>query len=71
MKFYLAEGNVGKGTTREQVDNVIKLLKSRGWDVEYGVERNKAENVSEFGREEEIQDEFSKDFMKCVEVLGL
>jgi len=71
MKFYLAEGNIGKGTTREQVDNVIELLKSKGWNVEYGVVRNKAEDVGEFGREEEIQDEFSKDFMKCVEVLGL
>ena len=71
MKFYLAEGNIGKGTTREQVDNVIKLLKSKGWDVEYGVERNKADDVSEFGREEEIQDEFSKDFMKVLDVLGL
>lgn len=71
MKFYIVEGNIGKNTSREQVDNVIKLLKSKGWDVEYGAQRNKAEDVSEFGREEEIQDEFSKDFMKCVEVLGL
>ena len=71
MKFYLVEGNIGKGTTREQVDDVIKLLKSKGWDVEYGAQRNKADDVSEFGREEEIQDEFSKDFMKVLEVLGL
>ncbi len=71
MKFYLAEGNIGKGTTRDQVDNVIELLKSKGWNVEYGIEKNKAEDVTEFGREEEIQDAFSKDFMTCVEVLGL
>lgn len=71
MKFYLAEGNIGKGTTREQVDNVIALLRDKGWNVEYGSKQNKAEDVTEFGREEEIQDAFSKDFMTCVETLGL
>jgi hypothetical protein len=71
MKFYLAEGNIGKGTTREQVDNVIELLRSKGWKVEYGVQKNKAEDVTEFGREEEIQAAFSEDFMTCVEILGL
>ena len=71
MKFYLAEGNIGKGTTRDQVDNVIELLRQKGWKVEYGVKKNKAEDVTEFGREEEIQDAFSKDFMTCVEILGL
>lgn len=70
MQFYLAEGNIGKGTTREQVDKVIELLRSKGWKVEYGAERNKAEDVTEFGREEDIQEAFSKDFMTCVEILG-
>jgi len=55
MQFYLVEGNIGEDTTREQVDNVITLLRQKGWKVEYGAERNKAEDVTEFGREEEIQ----------------
>ncbi len=71
MQFYLVEGNIGEDTTREQVDNVITLLRQKGWKVEYGAERNKAEDVTEFGREEEIQAAFSEDFMTCVEILGL
>ena len=35
MKFFLAEGNIGGGATREQVDAVIQKLKDKGWHVEY------------------------------------
>jgi hypothetical protein len=71
MKFYLAEGNLGGGVTREQVDTVIQKLKDRGWHVEYGTGNNKAEDISEFGREESLLDAFSDDFMVCLNELGI
>ena len=67
MKFYIAEGNLGNGSTREQAEKLIKMLQDRGWDVTYGVGRNKATDVSEFGQEERIQDAFAEDFMACLE----
>ncbi len=71
MKFYLAEGNLGGGVTREQVDAVIQKLKDRGWNVEYGTGNNKAEDISEFGREESLLDAFSDDFMLCLDELEI
>lgn len=66
MKFYLAEGNLGGGATRQQTDRLIKMLQEKGWDVEYGIGRNKATDISEFGREEAIQENFARDFMDCL-----
>jgi len=66
MKFFIAEGNLGGQATRAQTDRLIQLLRSKGWDVEYGVARNRATDISEFGREETIQDDFAKDFMDCL-----
>ena len=70
MKFYIAEGNIGSDATKEQAEKVIELLKSKGWDVEYGVKNNKATNVSEFGQEEKLLETFTDDFMTCLTVLG-
>jgi hypothetical protein len=71
MKYFLSEGNLGTGATREQVDAVIKKLKGRGWHVEYGAGNNKAEDISEFCREQELLDAFSDDFMLCLDELGI
>jgi hypothetical protein len=67
MKFFLAEGNLGSGATREQVDVLIQKLKDKGWHVEYGAGNNKPEDISEFGREQILLDAFSVDFMLCLE----
>jgi hypothetical protein len=66
MKFYLAEGNLGGDATRAQTEEVIEMLKKKGWDVEYGQQANKATDISEFGQEERIQNNFSDDFIKCL-----
>ena len=66
MKFFIAEGNLGGKATRKQVDRLIELLKAKGWDVQYGAAPNRATDVSEFGREEAIQDAFADDFMVCL-----
>ena len=66
MKFFLAEQNIGDDATKEQAEKLIEMLKARGWDVEYGVKRNVATDVSEFGREESIQSKFADDFMDCI-----
>lgn len=66
MKFFIAEGNLGGRATREQVDRLIELLKEKGWDVEYGIARNRTTDMSEFGREEALQDAFADDFMACL-----
>ena len=63
MKFFIAEQNLGSGATKEQAEKVIELLKEKGWDVAYGVGKNVATEVSEFGQEEQIQDRFADDFM--------
>ena len=69
MKFYLAEGNLGGDVTRDQVDAVIQKLKDRGWHVEYGAGNNKAEDISEFGKEQTLLDAVSDDFMMCLDQL--
>lgn len=63
MKFFLAEQNLGADATKEQAEQLIKLLKEKGWDVEYGIGRNVATDISEFGQEEKMQDKFADDFM--------
>ena len=71
MKFYIAEGNLGGDATKEQAEKVIEMLKAKGWDVEYGVKKNVATDISEFGREESIQDAFADDFMACISELDI
>ena len=71
MKFFIAEGNIGDNTTKEQALELIEMLKKMGWDVEYGKGKNKATDVSEFGREESITDSFSNAFMDCISKLGI
>ena len=66
MKFFIAEQNISDDATKEQAEKLIEMLKARGWDVEYGVKRNVATDVSEFGREESIQSKFADDFMECI-----
>jgi len=66
MKFFIAEQNIGDDATKEHAEKLIEMLKARGWDVEYGVKRNVATDVSEFGREESIQSKFADDFMDCL-----
>lgn len=63
MKFFIAEQNLGADATKEQAEQLIKLLKEKGWDVEYGIGKNVATDISEFGQEEKIQDKFADDFM--------
>ena len=71
MKFYIAEQNIGDDATKEQAEKVIGMLKEKGWDVEYGIKRNVATDISEFGKEESIQDAFANDFMACISELEL
>jgi len=71
MKFYIAEGNLGGDATKEQAEKVIEMLKAKGWDVEYGIKRNEATDVSEFGQEESILDAFTNDFMACISQLEI
>lgn len=71
MKFFISEGNIGGDATREQTDQVIQVLREKGWDVEYGAAENTVTDISEFGKEETIQDAFSDDFMACLDALGL
>ncbi len=66
MKFFIAEQNLGGDATKAQTEKLIELLKEKGWDVEYGISKNVATDVSEFGQEEKIQDRFADDFMSCL-----
>jgi hypothetical protein len=66
MKFFIAEQNIADDATKEQAEKLIELLKAKGWDVEYGIKRNRATDISEFGKEEEIQSKFADDFMECI-----
>jgi len=66
MKFFIAEGNIGGNATRAQVEELIKMLKIKGWDVEYGIAKNIATDISEFGREQRLQSLFADDFMACL-----
>ena len=69
MKFFIAEQNISDDATKEQAEELIKMLKGRGWDVEYGIKRNVATDVSEFGQEEIIQSKFADDFMDCLSIM--
>ncbi len=69
MKFLIAEQNIDEDATKEQAEKLIELLKEKGWDVEYGIGRNVATDVSEFGQEEKVQDAFADDFMLCISQL--
>ena len=69
MKFYITEKNMGGDTTKEQSEQVIEMLKEKGWDVQYGFGRNKTTDVSEFAREEAIQDAFAQDFLNCIALI--
>jgi hypothetical protein len=72
MKFFIAEQNIGGDATKEQAEKLIELLKKKGWDVEYGIKRNVAADISEFGQEDSIQDAFANDFMLCLsEIEGI
>jgi hypothetical protein len=62
MKFFIAEQNIGNDATKEQAERLIEILKA-----EYGIKRNVATDVSEFGQEERIQDAFADDFMSCLD----
>jgi len=66
VKFFVAEQNIGGDATREEAEQVVALLRQRGWDVSYGVGKNVATEVSEFGKEAQIQDRFADDFMVCI-----
>jgi hypothetical protein len=66
MKFFIAEQNLGPDATKGQAEQLIKLLKAKGWDVEYGIGRNVATDISEFGQEDKIQDKFADAFMSCL-----
>ena len=66
MKFFIAEQNLGADATKEQAEQLIKMPKEKGWDVEYGIGKNVAIDISEFGQEEKIQDKFADDFMSCL-----
>ncbi len=66
MKFYIAEGNIGDDATKEQAERVIELLKEKGWDVVYGVGKNKPTDISEFGQEDSTYQAFADDFMACI-----
>jgi len=66
MKFFIAEQNIGDDATQEQAEKLIEMLRDKGWDVEYGLKRNVATDVSEFGQEEALQDRFADDFMSCL-----
>jgi hypothetical protein len=71
MKFFIAEGNIGSGATREQAEAVVARLRQRGWDVAYGLSPNRATAVEEFGQEQRLLDRFADDFMACLEEMGL
>jgi len=66
MKFFIAEQNIGHDAKKGQAEKLIEMLKARGWDVEYGIKRNVATDVSEFGQEERLQSKFADDFMDCL-----
>ena len=71
MKFFIAEANIGGDATRTQAEEVVTMLKAKGYDVKYGLEKNKATDISEFGQEERLQDAFTEDFLACLDQLGL
>lgn len=66
MKFYISEKNIGDDVTRSQAEKVIEMLKQKGWDVAYGMKKNKPTDISEFGQEDKIYQSFADDFMTCI-----
>ncbi len=66
MKFFIAEQNIGGDATREDAERVVELLRKKGWEVDYGIGKNVATEVSEFGKEEQILEAFSEDFMASI-----
>ncbi|MFH1980764.1 MAG: hypothetical protein ABIL58_02855 [Pseudomonadota bacterium] len=71
MKFFISEGNLGSEATKAQAEMVIAALQKKGWDVAYGAAENKATDISEFGQEETILNNFTDDFMACLDAMGL
>ena len=71
MKFFIAEGNIGSGATREQAEAVVARLREKGWDVAYGLSPNRATEVEEFGKEQQFLDRFADDFMACLDEMGM
>ncbi len=66
MKFFIVEKNIGDDVSRQQADKVIEMLQKRGWDVEYGMGKNKPTDISEFGQEDTLYQNFADDFMNCI-----
>jgi hypothetical protein len=66
MKFFIAEGNLGGNATKEQAQKLIEMLKKRGLNVEYGIAKNIATDITEFGQEQRLQSLFADDFMACL-----
>ena len=50
---------------------VIQKLRDKSWDVEYGLMENIVDKDIDSYRVNEIQDDFAKDFMSCIDELGL
>ena len=70
MKFYIAEKNIGPGATREEVDELIRRLKDRGWEVAYGERANEVSDPAEAAEQQSIMDRFADDFMACLAEMG-
>jgi len=70
MKFYIAEKNIGPEATRQDVDELIRRLSARGWDVAYGEQANQVSDPSEVGEQQKITDRFADDFMACLTEMG-
>ena len=66
MTFSIVEKNIGDDITRQQAEKVTEMLQELGWDVEYGMGKNKPTDISEFGREDVIYQDFADDFMTCI-----
>lgn len=67
MKFFLSEKNLGTDATRQQTLAVIEKLVEKGWDVEYGEKANTVSDPSELGQEEKLMDDFTDEFLRCLE----
>jgi hypothetical protein len=67
MKFFLSEKNLGDEATKEQALAVIDMLVQKGWDVAYGEKANQVTDPSEQGQAEQIMDQFTEDFLRCLD----
>ncbi len=70
MRFYVAEKNIGPGTCREDVDELIRRLRDRGWEVAYGERANEITDPAEAADQQAIMDRFADDFMACLTEMG-